>query len=118
MFQQPFNFAMQRTAIQAVGWYLFFLLLAGLAGALAVLVAHAIAGAPLPLPDAVVLGAKIAPIFAILLGVGLLRARPMNVANVLVTTLASVFSFFAGFLGAGLFLAYLTTRPLKGALTA
>jgi len=104
--------------MQAVGWYLFFLVLAGLAGGLAVLIAHAIMGAPLPLPDAVVLGAKITPIFAILLGVGLLRVRPMNAPNVLVTALASVFSFFAGFLGAGVFLAYLTTRPLKGALTA
>src|SRR5262249_49402136 len=113
MFQQPFNFSFQRTAIQAVGWYLFFCLLSFLFGVFATLAAGTLRGSPLTVPQAIQFGARLAPIVPIVLTVLVLRKRPLTARNVIVAAVALILSFFLGFLGAGVLLAYLTTQPIK-----
>ena len=113
MFQEPFNFSFQRTASQAVGWYLLFFLLSGLFGAIIVLSIGVIRGSALELEEGMRLGARLAPILPIVLTLLLLRKRPLTAHNVILAATAVLISFFLGFFGSGLLLAYLTTQPSK-----
>jgi hypothetical protein len=116
MFRQLFNFGYQRTALQAFGWYLFFALVAiligGFAGTLAVFYGFTPAN---DFAASMKVGEHFAPSLPILVGVILLCAKPITPLSVIVTLIAFIVAFFAGWLGAGILLAFLTTRPSRGA---
>jgi hypothetical protein len=118
MFSNLFNFGFQRSALQAVGWFLFFLLigalLSGLAGGLAYSLGY------LPQGDfstgfkgGAQIGRIVMPAFCIFVGILLFFSKPITPLSVVVTLLAFLASFLAGWLGAGIFLAFLTTRPSR-----
>jgi len=118
MFHQPFDFSLQRSAVQAIGWYLFFLLLSFLGGAFIGLAIGAIANIPVTYDSGLRMGMRIGPLIPVVLGILVMRNRPLMASNVLITAIAFVLAFLFGFLGAGILLAYLTTRPTKDGYVA
>ncbi len=114
MFKELFNFSYQRSAVQAVGFYLFYLLLAVLIGFLGGIVAYTLHLIPTTdMRGALRLGEYIAPIIPIVIGGLVALAKPLTPTTVIVTLLAFAVAFLAGWFGAGLLIAYLTTRPSR-----
>ena len=114
MFRELFNFSYRRTVVQAIGFYLFYLVFAMLLGGIAGAVAfgyHLVPGADFK--AALRVGSTIAPVIPIVIGGLVALTRTLDGVTVLVTLVAFLVSFFAGWLGAGLLIAYLTTRPLR-----
>ena len=116
MFKEPFNFSLQRTPLQALGWYLFFFLLAAVLGGIAgAIVTNFGPGHPMTIADSFHAGAHagryISPIIPGLGCIFMLISRPLSALNVLIVVFSFAISLFLGWLGAGILLAYLTTRP-------
>ncbi len=112
MFAEPFNFAKQRTGLQAFGWYLVFLLIALVVGM--VLGGIAALGHFFPGTSYEVglkMGTIVAPIFTFVVAVLVVWARPTNVINLALGAGAVLVSLLLGWIGGGILLAYLTTRP-------
>jgi len=89
-----------------------------LGGAIVTLAVGAIADIPATYDDGLRIGTRIGPIIPIVLGILVMRDRPLTASNVLITAIAFVGAFLFGFLGAGILLAYLTTRPTKDGYVA
>lgn len=113
MFQELMNFSYRRTALQALSWYLVFLLIglvvAGVAYFLALVVSLSFGeGVPKGFP----IGRIVIVPYHIILGILLLWNRPRDVANVLLALAGTVLSVLFGALGGLIPLAVLTTRPI------
>jgi hypothetical protein len=115
------NFSYQRTALQAVGWYLVFSLMGILLGAiaggiLAIGIASFAQGAPTDDELRYLSGffGKVTIIlYQIVLAVALLRRRSKAVLNILLALLAVLLSVALGPLGGLIPVAVLTTRPIQ-----
>ena len=114
MFKEPFNFALRRTGLQALGWYLVFFAIAGILGAIAGIL-FASSNSAVTFDDGVkagmLAGKYLAPAFPIVVGLPLVWTRPLSALNVIVALLAIAVGLLLGWVGAGILLAYLTTRP-------
>ena len=114
MFRQLFNFGFQRTGLQAFGWYLFFFLIVLLFGA-----AFGIGAESLGYVSAndfigeMHMGERIAPVIPMMVGIVLLLEKPFTPTSLIWTLVAFVLAFVLGWFGAGIPLAYLTTRPSR-----
>ena len=105
MFRQLMNFSYQRTPLQAVGWYLTFLLIGIFIAAIAIGAIQAMnGGAALP-------AQFVAIPYDIVLAVALLWRRSKAMPNIFLALLAVLLSPFFGPLGGLIPLAVLTTRP-------
>ena len=119
MFRQLMNFSHQRTALQAVGWYLVFLLMGILFGAiaggiLAIGVASFTDDGALQLRYLAFIIGKITIIpYHVVLAVALLWRRSKAVLNIFLALLAVLLSVALGPLGGLIPLAVLTTRPIQ-----
>jgi hypothetical protein len=114
MFKQLFNFGFQRTALQAFGWYLFFLLLAVLLGMVAGIVAFSLGYVSAnDFVGSMHVGERVAPVIPMMVGVVLLLEKPFTPTSVIVTLVAFGLAFLFGWFGAGIPLAFLTTRPSR-----
>ena len=119
MFRQLMNFSHQRTALQAVGWYLVFLLMGILFGAiaggiLAIGVASFTDDGALQLRYLAFIIGKITIIpYHVVLAVALLWRRSKAVLNIFLALLAVLLSAFFGALAGLIPLAVLTTRPIQ-----
>jgi hypothetical protein len=112
MFRELMNFSYQRTALQAVGWYLAFFFMGLLVGA----IVGAIVGmGAASFAEGVQRGARASLFFIIpyhiLLALALLWSRWKSVLNIFLALLAILLSVFLGALGGLIPLAVLTTRP-------
>ena len=112
MFRQLMNFSHQRTALQAFGWYLTFLLIGiaigGLAGAIWSTGSASFSEA---FERAMPIGQLIAVPYHIILGILLLWSRSKGVANIGLVLASVLLSALLGALGGLIPLAVLTTRP-------
>jgi hypothetical protein len=120
MFSNLFNFGFQRTPLQALGWYLFFLLIAGLIGGIASGIAAQFGLIHANTFDegyqaGMQIGRYSGIIVPVVLGFALLFSKPITPLSFVVTLVGLASALFAGFLGGGIFFAYLTTRPARGA---
>jgi hypothetical protein len=107
------NFSYRRTALQAVGWYLVFLLIGGL---IAVLAAAVASGGGTGFAAALHRGASagllaIIP-YHVIIGIWLCWGRPKDAANILLLSAGILLSPFFGALGGLIPFAVLTTRPM------
>jgi len=125
MFRQLMNFSYQRTALQAVGWYLTFFLIGIFVGSgiAVILVSFGVVAPPVPMP----LGRVLLVVrflfftaYPIVLAFALVRSRLtwLNIVLAVLAPLLSAFavarlSGFAGLLSGLIPLAILTTRPRK-----
>jgi hypothetical protein len=116
MFRKLMTFSYQRTALQAFGWYLTFLLIGaaigGLAGGIAV------TGAPSfseGFQRGIPIGQLVAIPYHIILGILLLWARSKGLVNIGLVLAGVLLSVRLGGLGGAIPLAVLTTRPAKNA---
>jgi hypothetical protein len=117
VFEKLFDFSYQRTPLQALGWYLFYLLIAMLIGFIVGVIA-----APFLAPGGdikasvgagILVGQYLGPIFPIVIAGLFLWSRPMTAMNLVGTLIAVIVGAFVGWLGAGIVLALLTTRPSR-----
>lgn len=114
MFRQMFNFGFQRTALQALGWYLFFFLVAVLLGMVAGIVAYSLGYVSADdFVGSMRIGERVAPVLPMMVGVVLLLEKPFTPTSVIVTLVAFALAFLFGWFGAGIPLAFLTTRPSR-----
>jgi hypothetical protein len=117
------NFSYQRTALQAVGWYLTFFLIGLFVGSsiAAILVSFGVVAPPVPMPlEGVLLVVRFLffTAYPIVLAFALVRSR-LSWLNIVLAVLAPLLSAFAGvllstdagFLSGLIPLAVLTTRP-------
>ncbi|RUO29747.1 hypothetical protein CWE12_07180 [Aliidiomarina sedimenti] len=113
MFSNLTNFLYERSAKQAFGFYLAYVILGVLIGALAGGIAGTIVGSE----NAFEVGARTGTIVAIIytLVLGLLIAKSKGLLNsfptLVLIALAGVICFFIGALGGLIPIAYLSTRP-------
>jgi hypothetical protein len=113
MFQELMNFSYQRTPLQAVGWYLMYLLIGLIIGA----VAGRVAGLGGSTPDEAfnlgnIAGQLSAIPYHILLGTLLLWHRRRDAPSILLMLAGVVLSMLLGSLGGLIPLAVLTCRPV------
>jgi len=107
MFKEVLDFSYRRTALQAFGWYLIFLLIGGVIAGLAAIIAHAEPGI-----EARQVGASMIIPGHVLIGILLLWSRPKDAANILLLSAGIMLSPLFGALGGLIPFAVLTTRPL------
>jgi hypothetical protein len=112
MFRELMYFSYQRTALQAVGWYLAFLLLGALAAGTVSGIMAAATGTG-SFTQGIRAGAIIIIPYHIVLAVALLWTRWRSVLNIVLAILAILISLFLGALGGLIPLAVLTTRPSR-----
>jgi len=111
MFRELMNFAYRRSALQALGWYLTFFLIAILLGAVVgAIFVRAISFAD-GLQQGMAVGQWLIIPYHLLLAVALLWTRWRNAVNILLALVALLVSSLLGALGGLIPLAVLTTRP-------
>ena len=114
MFRELMNFSCQRTPLQALGWYLIFLLIgavaAGFAGFLIGIGSTSFAEG---FQRGLLAGQLLIIPYHIILGILLLWNRPKGPINILLALGAVVLSVLLGALGGLIPLAVLTTRRSK-----
>jgi hypothetical protein len=113
MFRELMNFSYQRTALQALGWYLTFLLIGLALGAIAgAIFATGAASFAEGAQRGILAGRFINPTYHMILAVALLWTRWWKaVLNIFLALAAVLLSVFFGSLGGLIPLAVLTTRP-------
>jgi hypothetical protein len=119
MFDKLFDFSFRRTPLQALGWFLFFWLVAALIGFIAGALV-AIYSLPAGTSDFSAglhagqsAGRYLGPIFPIVMSGFFLWARPLTAFDLIGALGTVIIGLFLGWMGAGIILAFLTTRPLK-----
>jgi hypothetical protein len=115
MFQDLLNFSYRRTPLQAFGWYLIFLLIGLVIGALAgVIFAPGATSFTEGFQGGVQVGKIVVIPYHIILGILLLWDRHEGMANILLALAGVVLSMLLGVFGGLIPLAVLTTRPGTG----
>ena len=112
MFRELMNFSYQRTALQAFGWYLTFLVIGiTLAGIAATIFAPGATTFAEGVQGGLVIGRLVNPLYHIVLAAALLWSRWRAVLNIFLALAAVLISVFIGAVGGLILLAVLTTRP-------
>jgi hypothetical protein len=114
MFRELMNFSRQRTPLQALGWYLIFLLIGGVIGGLAgFLVGIGSTSFTEGFQRGLPAGQLAVIPYHIILGILLLWNRPKGAVNILLALGGVALSVLLGALGGLIPLAALTTRRSK-----
>ena len=114
MLRRLIGFSYQRTALQAFGWYLIFLVLAFSLGALeGFIFARDATSVSDAIQKILPLGIATIAVYHLALGVALLWSRGKTPLNIFLVIAAVLVSFLVGALGGLIPLAVLTTRPLQ-----
>jgi hypothetical protein len=112
MFRELMNFSYQRTALQALGWYLIFILFGAMLGGLAGLIfTPASTSFSEGFQRAFPVGQWVALVYPILPATALLWSRWKSALNVFLALAAVLLGLLLGSLVALIPLAVLTTRP-------
>jgi len=112
MFRELMSFSYQRTALQAFGWYLIFLIMGFILGAIVgALLAAGRAPVVQTFNGAFLIGQIIIIPYHVILAVALLWSRRKSALNVLLAIVGVLLSALLGALGGLIPLAVLTTRP-------
>jgi hypothetical protein len=122
MFEGLFDFSLQRTPLQALGFYLFYFAIAVLIGGLTTFAALSLGYISIPTGDFAAgfqagakIGRWIAPIVPIVVAGMVASTRPLGPAIFLLTLLALFLALVTGWFAAGIPIAILTTRPPRAA---
>ncbi len=114
MFKELFNFSFRRNALQALGWYLSFFLLAsiagGIAGGIVGFLLRTEAGFHNIIKWSEDAGLIASLFMEIVLGYMLVKSRELRFLNILLVLIGALLSLLIGALGGLIPLAYLTTR--------
>jgi hypothetical protein len=111
MFREVTNFSYRRTALQAFGWYLVFLLIGGLVVLAAAITIDGRTGIA-AWHSAVSTGRLAIIPYHVIIGILLCWRRPKDVANILLLSAGIMLSPLFGALGGLIPFAVLTTRPM------
>ena len=113
MFKEVMNFSYRRTALQAFGWYLVFLLIGGVVAVLAAAIASdGGAGIAAALRSGASTGRLAIIPYHVIIGIWLCWRRPKDAANILLLSAGILLSPLFGALGGLIPFAVLTTRPM------
>jgi hypothetical protein len=113
MFKEPFNFAFQRTPLQALGWYLAMLLFAALLGGIIGAILGAFGILHGTFQEMIAQTAPYGMIIPIVVAGMVGWTRPPTALNVLLALGGAAVGVLFGWLGGGILLAVLTTRPAR-----
>jgi hypothetical protein len=113
MFKEPFNFALQRTPQQAVGWYLVILLVAFLFGVVIAVLLGSFGMLRGSFQDIAMQAAPYGMVVPVVVAGMLGWTRPPTAPNILLAVGGAALGILVGWLGAGVPLAILTTRPAR-----